>query len=174
MSTLRNILQRRVRNASILGRTPLRLQPPSNFCPIYSDPFCISRKAYLNTVKESPFAKVNRAMNDRPHLIGGKPLQIGFIGQGEDKVSLFIGSLPENVTGETLREEFSKYGKPIFWKVENDGRFNQSGAYGIVSYGSEEEALKALNSGPHTIEGVVVDVRKSNEGNQSSKEKSDD
>ncbi|KAI1699665.1 RNA recognition motif domain-containing protein [Ditylenchus destructor] len=103
--------------------------------------------------------EVNRAMDDRPHVINGKPLRIDSLGKRERYFSLFVGSLPENVTEETLRKEFSKYGKPIFWKVENDGQFNQSGPFGLVSYASEQEALNALKSGPHTIEGTVVDVR---------------
>ncbi|KAI1703247.1 RNA recognition motif domain-containing protein [Ditylenchus destructor] len=102
---------------------------------------------------------IQRAMDDRPHIIGGKPLKIKFLGKGhKTPVSLFVGSLPENVTEETLRNEFSKYGKPIFWELENDGGLNQSGPYGIVSYSSEQEALNVLNSGPHTIEGSVVNI----------------
>ncbi|KAI1695517.1 RNA recognition motif domain-containing protein [Ditylenchus destructor] len=111
-------------------------------------------------VSYSALGEVNSAMEDRPHIIGGKPLKIGFVARGHKKpASLFVGSIPENVTEETLRKEFSKFGKPVFWKLENDGRFNQSGTYGIVLYGTDEEALKALNSGPHMIEGSVVDVR---------------
>ncbi|KAI1694902.1 RNA recognition motif domain-containing protein [Ditylenchus destructor] len=88
-------------------------------------------------VSYSALHEVNRAMDDRPHIVGGKCLQIKFIGKGHDShVSLLVGSLPENVTEETLREEFSKYGKPVFWKVERNVHFNQSGPYGIVSYGS--------------------------------------
>ncbi|KAI1714115.1 RNA recognition motif domain-containing protein [Ditylenchus destructor] len=125
-------------------------------------------------VSYSAVDEINRAMDDRPHIIGGEPLRISFLGRGHsNSVSLVVGSLPENVTEETLRKEFSKYGKPVYWKIENEGRFNQSGPYGIVTYGSEEEALNALNSGPHTIEGSVVDVRKVNEAKtSSSKQKS--
>ncbi|KAI1714118.1 RNA recognition motif domain-containing protein [Ditylenchus destructor] len=124
-------------------------------------------------ISYSAIDEFNRAMDDRPHIIHGKPLNIQFLGKGHGSipVSLFVGSLPGNVTEETLRNEFSKYGKPVFWKIENDGRFNQSGPYGIVMYGSEEEALKVLNSGPHTIEGAVVDVRKAKEVRPSSREK---
>ncbi|KAI1708587.1 RNA recognition motif domain-containing protein [Ditylenchus destructor] len=125
-------------------------------------------------VSLSAIDEFNRAMEDRPHIINGKPLKIQFLGKGYSRpVSLFVGSLPENVTEETLREVFSQYGKPVFWELKNDGQFNQSGPYGIVSYGTEQEALNALNSGPHTIEGSVVDVRKAKDaGKSSSKEKS--
>ncbi|KAI1708986.1 RNA recognition motif domain-containing protein [Ditylenchus destructor] len=100
-------------------------------------------------------------MDDRPHIIGGKCLQVKFIGKGHNSpVSLLVRCLPENVTEETLRKEFSKYGKPVFWKLKKDGHFNHSGLYGIVSYGSEEEAIEVLHSGPHTIGGAVVDVNR--------------
>ncbi|KAI1714133.1 RNA recognition motif domain-containing protein [Ditylenchus destructor] len=133
-------------------------------CRLYKGKTGISH-AYVSF---SAISEVNRAMADRPHIIGGKPLRIKFRGKGYNSpVLLFVGSLPENVTEETLRGEFSKYGNPIFWEIQNDGHFNQSGPYGIVAYGSEEEALNALNSGPHTIEGAVVDVRKAKEANES-------
>ncbi|KAI1704058.1 RNA recognition motif domain-containing protein [Ditylenchus destructor] len=118
----------------------------------------------------SKYGQLNRAMDDRPHIIGGKPLEVyASVGHRNNslKISLFVGSLPENVTEETLREEFSRYGKLVYWKLQNDGAFNQSGPYGIVRYGSEEEALKALNSGPHTIDGAVVDVKKASEAKKS-------
>ncbi|KAI1714130.1 RNA recognition motif domain-containing protein [Ditylenchus destructor] len=122
-------------------------------------------EAYVSYFAVNEF---NRALDDRPHIIGGKPLQIKTMGKGHSHpVSLFVGSLPENVTEETLREEFSKYGKPVYWVLKNDGQFNQSGPYGIVTYGSGEEALNVLNSGPHTIEGAVVDVRKAKEARKS-------
>ncbi|KAI1708680.1 RNA recognition motif domain-containing protein [Ditylenchus destructor] len=281
MSSLRNILQRCVRNASILGGTPLQIQ--YTFNSVYSDPSCISRQAYssdaneapknaidpvqkssisqmdraLNSLPSSTFTfidakdtknvrpgslgrkqltfnvldlspktttvsqiafyssigsggkayleakevpegiteeeliafyskygrvsecrlrrgktgvvhayvsyssadEIDRAMDDRPHIINGKPLKIRSRGRvHHTSFSLFVGSLPENVTEEALRKEFSKYGKPVFWKLENDGHFNQSGPYGIVMYATDEEALNALNNGPHTIEGAVVDT----------------
>ncbi|KAI1699133.1 RNA recognition motif domain-containing protein [Ditylenchus destructor] len=125
-------------------------------------------------VSYSAIDEVKRAMADRPHIIGGKPLKIMFISPDHYiPVSLFVGSLPENTTEETLREEFSKYGRLIYWIVQNDGQFNQSRPYGLVSYGTAEETLRALNSGPHTIEGAVVDVRKAKEAAKSRpKEKS--
>ncbi|KAI1708985.1 RNA recognition motif domain-containing protein [Ditylenchus destructor] len=120
-------------------------------------------------VSFSAIDEFNRAIDDRPHIINGKPLRIILNGRGHSSsVSLVVGSLPENVTEETLGKEFSKYGKPVYWKLQNDGRFNQSRPYGIVIYSTVQEALKVLNSGPHTIEGAVVDVRKATEARKSS------
>ncbi|KAI1707099.1 RNA recognition motif domain-containing protein [Ditylenchus destructor] len=129
----------------------------------------VNHSGQYGIVTYSSEQEVNRALDDRPQIMNGKPLKVNLFGKGHRSlfVSLFVGSLPENVTEETLRNEFSKYGKPIFWTLKNDGRFNQSGPYGFVAYGSEEEALKALNSGPHTIEGAVVDVRNAKEATKS-------
>ncbi|KAI1708637.1 RNA recognition motif domain-containing protein [Ditylenchus destructor] len=115
-------------------------------------------------VSYSAIDGINLAMDERPHIINGKPLKIKMLGKGKyTPVSLSVESLPENVTEEILREEFSKFGKLVFWKLRNDGQSNQSGPYGIVTYRSEQEALRALSSGPHTIEGAVVDVKKTSE-----------
>ncbi|KAI1708990.1 RNA recognition motif domain-containing protein [Ditylenchus destructor] len=99
-------------------------------------------------VSYSALHEVNRAMDDRPHIIGGKCLQIKFIGKGHNShVSLVVGSIPKNVTEETLREEFSKYGKPVYWKLERNVHFNQSGLHGIVSY----RTISGFSGFPETI-----------------------
>ncbi|KAI1702988.1 RNA recognition motif domain-containing protein [Ditylenchus destructor] len=94
---------------------------------------------------EGAVVDVNRAVDDSPHIINGNPLRenetlrVNLCGRSIN-AALFVGSLPENVTEETLREEFSKYGKPVYWELRNDGKFDQSGPYGIVTYSSEQEA----------------------------------
>ncbi|KAI1705227.1 RNA recognition motif domain-containing protein [Ditylenchus destructor] len=91
-------------------------------------------------VSYSAVDEMNRAMDDRPHIIEGRPLKISFRDNSRvASVSLVVGSLPENITEETLREEFSKYGKPVYWELKNDGKFNQSGPYGFVSFSTEKE-----------------------------------
>ncbi|KAI1702990.1 RNA recognition motif domain-containing protein [Ditylenchus destructor] len=123
-------------------------------------------------VTYSDIDEVNRAVDDRPHIINGNLLRVNLCGRIIN-VSLLVSSLPKNIAEESLREEFSKYGKPVYWELRNDGKFDQSGPYGFVTYSSEQEALNALNSGPHTIESAVVDVRIAKEAGKSlSKEKS--
>ncbi|KAI1706598.1 RNA recognition motif domain-containing protein [Ditylenchus destructor] len=69
----------------------------------------------------SAIDELNCAMDDLPHIFGGKPLNTMFKNVGHyNSAPLFVGSLPENVTEETLRDEFSKYGKLVYWKLEND------------------------------------------------------
>ncbi|KAI1702591.1 RNA recognition motif domain-containing protein [Ditylenchus destructor] len=109
-------------------------------------------------VSYSSDQEINRAMDDRLHVIGGKHLKIKFLGRGHKMpVSLYVGSLPENVTEETLRNEFSKYGTPVYWKLENDRQFNQLRPYGIVAYSSEQEIrmaeqlLDKINNVPEAI-----------------------
>ncbi|KAI1714139.1 RNA recognition motif domain-containing protein [Ditylenchus destructor] len=119
-------------------------------------------------VSFSAIDQINRAMDDCPHVINGKPMKLVLLNKSySHPVSLFVGSLPENVTEETLRNEFSKHGKPVYWELRNDGDFNQSRPYGIVKYATEQGALKVLNSGPHTIGGAIVDVRIAKEANKS-------
>ncbi|KAI1708673.1 RNA recognition motif domain-containing protein [Ditylenchus destructor] len=105
---------------------------------------------------------VNRALADRPHIVEGKLVKTIFAGRNKESTfSLFIGSLPENATEKSLVETFSKFGKLVYWQF--DGKRFQSTPYGFVSYGTAEEALTALNSGPHLIEGTTLDVRKARE-----------
>ncbi|KAI1708665.1 RNA recognition motif domain-containing protein [Ditylenchus destructor] len=107
---------------------------------------------------------VNRALADRPHFVKGKLVKTTFANRARQAAfSLFIGSLPENATEKSLVETFSKFGKLVHWQLRDDGKLNQSAPYGFVSYGSAEEALTALNNGPHLIEGTTLDVRKAKE-----------
>ncbi|KAI1706587.1 RNA recognition motif domain-containing protein [Ditylenchus destructor] len=105
---------------------------------------------------------VNRALADRPHIVEGKLVKTIFANRTKQATySLFVGSLPENTTEKSLFETFSKFGKLVHWQI--DGRRYQSTPYGFVSFGTAEEALTALNSGPHLIEGTTLDVRKARE-----------
>ncbi|KAI1703632.1 RNA recognition motif domain-containing protein [Ditylenchus destructor] len=108
--------------------------------------------------------EVNRAMADRPHIIDNNILKTDYpIKQG--LFSIFVGSLPENTTPESLFKAFSKFGKIVYLEVLNgNGRRisgkNQRGRYGSVSYGTRQEADKAVDANPHEIDGVIVNVRK--------------
>ncbi|KAI1711251.1 RNA recognition motif domain-containing protein [Ditylenchus destructor] len=100
---------------------------------------------------------VNRAMDDRPHIIDNKILRTDFFGK-RGLFHIFVGSLPESATLESLFDGFSKFGKIVHLEILNDGGMNQRGPYGFVSYGTWEEMKTALKNGPHTVDGVTVQV----------------
>ncbi|KAI1696167.1 RNA recognition motif domain-containing protein [Ditylenchus destructor] len=107
-------------------------------------------------------AEVNRALAARPHFINGKLLKT----KSSDKAkkatfSIFVGSLPETATEKSVIDEFSKFGKLVYWEMGNDDRLSKTGPYAV--------ALEALNN-EHVIEGTVVDVRKASEVAASMKE----
>ncbi|KAI1708672.1 RNA recognition motif domain-containing protein [Ditylenchus destructor] len=117
--------------------------------------------AYVSFVTKNA---VNRALADRPHFVEGKLVNTTFANRVKPAAfSLVVGSLPENATEKSLIEAFSKFGKLVYWKIYNAEKQSQSTPCGLVSYGTPEEALNALNSGPHMIEGMTLDVRKANE-----------
>ncbi|KAI1711278.1 RNA recognition motif domain-containing protein [Ditylenchus destructor] len=97
----------------------------------------------------SSLNEVNRAMEDRPHIIDKKILKTDFIGK-RGLFPIFVGSLPENANRISLFKAFSKFGKIVHLEVRNDGGMNQRGPYGFVSYGSWKE-VRAFNSGGHSI-----------------------
>ncbi|KAI1711592.1 RNA recognition motif domain-containing protein [Ditylenchus destructor] len=107
--------------------------------------------------------QVKRVMNDRPHIIEGKRVAISYSGKDPSHYSLFVGSLPENVTEDSVCEVFSKFGKLVHYNVHCDGQLNQSLPYAFISYANEEQALDALNKGPHMVEGTEVNVRRASE-----------
>ncbi|KAI1699530.1 RNA recognition motif domain-containing protein [Ditylenchus destructor] len=126
-------------------------------------------------VHYSTLDAVDSALADRPHIVEGKLVNTTFATKAKQATfSLFVGSLPESATENSLVETFSKFGKLVHWQLHDDGKLNQSTPYGFVSYGTAEEALTALNSGPHLIKGTTLDVRKAREMVASLKEEESD
>ncbi|KAI1703633.1 RNA recognition motif domain-containing protein [Ditylenchus destructor] len=109
-------------------------------------------------VSFSAIDEVNRAIEDRPHIIDQKILRTEFLNKS-CSFSLFVGSLPENATLESLFNAFSKFGKIVYLELHNDGGMNQRGPYGFVSYGTKQEADNALNTRPYKVDGSIVYVR---------------
>jgi len=59
---------------------------------------------------------------------------------------LFVGSLPYDTTQEQLEEIFSAVGKVVATKVIMDKFTGQSKGFGFVEMGTEEDALKAIQT----------------------------
>ncbi|KAI1711260.1 RNA recognition motif domain-containing protein [Ditylenchus destructor] len=106
----------------------------------------------------STLYEVNRAMEDRPHIIDKKIVRTDFVGK-RGLFPIFVGSLPGNATEMSLFKVFAKFGKIVHLEVRNDSGRNRRGGFGFVSYATKEEADKALENGPHTVEGVNVSVQ---------------
>ncbi|KAI1714111.1 RNA recognition motif domain-containing protein [Ditylenchus destructor] len=111
----------------------------------------------------SSLDEANRALEARPHIIDGKVLQT----KSGDKFnvrsfSLFVGSLPRNVTEKSLIEAFSKFGKIVHWGLFKDTRslveLQQDRPFAFISYANPKEALRARNNGAHAIDGEVLDL----------------
>ncbi|KAI1701186.1 RNA recognition motif domain-containing protein [Ditylenchus destructor] len=122
------------------------------------------------TVDFSLLLRVNRALAARPHVVNGKLIKTRSADKAKKATfSIFVGSLPETATEKSVIDEFSKFGKLVYWEMKNDDTLSKSGPYAVVTYGTLEEALEALNN-EHVIEGTVVDVRKASEVAASMKE----
>ncbi|KAI1715181.1 RNA recognition motif domain-containing protein [Ditylenchus destructor] len=92
--------------------------------------------------------EVMQALSDRPHIINGKRVS-SF--QKDQQFSVYIGNLPFDATDDSLFETFSKYGRLVQWLVKRDQITNRSLGYGYVSFEKAEQAVKAVNDGPHLM-----------------------
>ncbi|KAI1711259.1 RNA recognition motif domain-containing protein [Ditylenchus destructor] len=109
-----------------------------------------------------------RALEDRPHITDIKVREPNFVSK-RGIFAVFVGSLPENATAMSLYTAFRRFGKIISMVVINDGRMNQPGPYGFVTYRTGKEVEKVLDSCPHMVEGVTVNVRAPNFSRESEK-----
>ncbi|KAI1695341.1 RNA recognition motif domain-containing protein [Ditylenchus destructor] len=66
--------------------------------------------------------EVLKVLDDRPHIINGRMVDISQKGQ---KFDLYIGNLPFDATDDSLFETFSKYGKLVHWEVKRDRNTNR-------------------------------------------------
>ncbi|KAI1714110.1 RNA recognition motif domain-containing protein [Ditylenchus destructor] len=108
-----------------------------------------------------------QALNNGAHAIDGEVLDLKWAESmtrrannlhrskkqrsNQSSTSLIIPFLPENVSHKSLTEEFSKFGVLTSLDLVNDER-----PYAIVSYATQEDALKAFDNNPHTVEGKPV------------------
>ncbi|KAI1715190.1 RNA recognition motif domain-containing protein [Ditylenchus destructor] len=98
---------------------------------------------------------VLQVLADRPHVINGKMLDIF---QKDHSFVIFVGNLPLDATDDLLNKTFSKYGKLVHWQVKRDHNTNRSLGYGFVSFEKAEQAVQAVNDGPHFMNGKTLKV----------------
>mmetsp|Transcript_107936 Transcript_107936/g.240891 ORF Transcript_107936/g.240891 Transcript_107936/m.240891 type:complete len:669 (+) Transcript_107936:160-2166(+) len=95
------------------------------------------------------------------HVFHGKPLICkppfaDGAAPGQDK--MFVGGLPTTTTKESIEVYFSKFGTvtAVDLKYDPIGRFL---GYCFVTYQNRESQEAVFKSGPHMIEGTVIDCR---------------
>ncbi|KAI1700493.1 RNA recognition motif domain-containing protein [Ditylenchus destructor] len=99
--------------------------------------------------------EISQALADRPHIINGRMLDIF---QKDQQFVLYIGNLPFDATDDLLFETFSKFGKIVHWEVKRDHNTNRSLGYGFVEFEKAEQAVQAVNAGPHFLNGRILKV----------------
>ena len=72
---------------------------------------------------------------------------------------IFVGGLTWNTTKEMLFSEFSKFGEIMDTIVMKNPETGNSRGFGFVTFRDNLTAENAVNSGPHKIDGKIVDVK---------------
>ncbi|KAI1715189.1 RNA recognition motif domain-containing protein [Ditylenchus destructor] len=99
--------------------------------------------------------EVLKALADRPHTINGKMVNTF---QKDHDFAVYIGNLPSDATDDSLFKKFSEYGKLVHCEVKRDQNTNRSLGYGFVSFEKAEQAVQAVNDGPHFLKGRTLRV----------------
>ncbi|KAI1712896.1 RNA recognition motif domain-containing protein [Ditylenchus destructor] len=97
--------------------------------------------------------EVTRALHAHtncPNSINGKVVSV--FRTNEDSC-IFVGRLPKHLSDTELFDTFVKFGKIVKCEVLRDPKSNEPLGYGYVSFATAEDALEALHSGPHFIDG---------------------
>jgi len=79
--------------------------------------------------------------------------------QQDSGCKIFVGGLTWNTTKEMLFSEFSKFGEIIDTIVMKNPETGNSRGFGFVTFSNNLTAENAVNSGPHKIDGKIIDVK---------------
>lgn len=64
----------------------------------------------------------------------------------DNRIHIYVGNLPFQLSGRELRELFEKYGDVAFAKIVRDRETKKSKGFGFVEMTVETEAQKAIES----------------------------
>ena len=73
---------------------------------------------------------------------------------------LFIGDLSSEITDDSLREHFEKWGTLTDYVVMRDPQTKRFRGFGFVTYSCVEEADAAMCARPHKVDGRVVEPKR--------------
>lgn len=120
----------------------------------------------------SDISAVDKAMdkNARPHIIDGKTVdskralprpESGKGEAGSSVKKIFVGGLKENHDENNLTEHFSQFGNVVSVKILTDKNTGRKRGFAFVEFDDYDAVDKAVLHKNHTINFVLVDVKKS-------------
>ncbi|KAI1715166.1 RNA recognition motif domain-containing protein [Ditylenchus destructor] len=103
--------------------------------------------------------EISRALNGRPHWIGGKLVDTRHQGA---EFALIVHGLPKDATDEDLYKTFSKAGKLVHWQVMRawKDKTNRPLGYGYVKFSTAEDVARAIENQPYEINGTMLKIER--------------
>ncbi|EAA00972.5 heterogeneous nuclear ribonucleoprotein 27C [Anopheles merus] len=83
-----------------------------------------------------------------------------------EKGKLFVGGLSWETSHENLQRYFSRYGEVIDCVVMKNNETGRSRGFGFVTFADPENVERALENGPHTLDGRTIDPKPCNPRSQ--------
>lgn len=88
------------------------------------------------------------------------------VGQGalddHERGKLFVGGLSWETTQDNLQRYFSRYGEVIDCVVMKNNETGRSRGFGFVTFADPDNVDRALENGPHTLDGRTIDPKPCN------------
>ena len=78
----------------------------------------------------------------------------------EKSRKVFIGGLDYETSDDTLKDYFEQFGELTDWVVMRFPDTKRSRGFGFVTYKDPENMEDCFNSGPHTIDGASVEIKR--------------
>lgn len=79
-----------------------------------------------------------------------------------EKGKLFVGGLSWETTQENLQRYFGRYGEVIDCVVMKNNETGRSRGFGFVTFADPDNVDRALENGPHTLDGRTIDPKPCN------------
>lgn len=79
-----------------------------------------------------------------------------------ERGKLFVGGLSWETTQDTLQRYFSRYGEVIDCVVMKNNETGRSRGFGFVTFADPDNVDRALENGPHTLDGRTIDPKPCN------------
>ncbi|XP_078617841.1 uncharacterized protein LOC144885639 isoform X14 [Branchiostoma floridae x Branchiostoma japonicum] len=79
--------------------------------------------------------------------------------QGDEVGKLFVGGISWDTTQEGLKNYFSKFGEVVDCVIMKDSNTGRSRGFGFVKFGDASCVQTVLASGPHNLDGRVIDPK---------------